>query len=215
VVVSDTELPYDVWHSLRRTNIVLAVLLVIMTLSVLFFAGVAAKYYAKGEKIIPVFYEFQDETRRIVRVEQGNMRTDKASLLRSWSMRDYLESREIINHIDEAERYKKVRAMSSKKVFEKFANVYDPNKNKESPLTDESFTREVEIKADDALKPKGRFDLHRVEFVTIDKIDGKEIARKNWVALIEYDVTNARVSYDDRFLNLDGVKVMNYSINPL
>lgn len=211
------DLPYDVWYSSRRTILILGITLVLCMGLTVFFAVVAAMNYQTSQKVEPIFYEVKSKEKQIVRVEQGQMDVTKSQLLRSFSMRQYLKSREVVNHIDETERFKRVRAMSSDNVWRDFRNSADPRINKNSIFSDDDFTREIEITADMPLKSKGAYGLYRVEFTTTDKDQGELIGDqpRRWVALIEYDVSNAYIKHGDRYLNIDGVKIVSYQVNPL
>lgn len=213
----DAGLPFDVWHSMRVSIVSLSIVVAILSLLFVGSLAYAIKVSTEKQTVKPIFYRISDAERQIVRIEQGNMSVSKSKLLRSYTLREHVINREMINHIDEPTRYKKVKAQSSDEVWRDFRARLDPNQNKNSPLANKNFIRKIKILLDFPIKTNNKYSLHRIEFQTIDSIEGtaEEPTIKTWVALIQYDVSDAYMTHNDRFLNIDGVKIINYQLNPL
>lgn len=205
------DIPYDVFTTSRTVITCLTIICVVLTLTSIGLGLVSAKLYSAKEKVpTPIFYEVKEESKHIVRIEQGVMAEDKQSLLRSKTFRDYVFNRETVNHIDDVARWGEVKVLSSRWVWDEFTKLVDPNVNKNSPLKNLDFEREIEIVTDYPLK--GSSDVYRVEFIIKDSVGGKSLLPQRHVAVIEYDASKAFVSYSDRYVNIDGITIVNYQI---
>ncbi|CAM2943176.1 type IV secretion system protein [Vibrio ordalii] len=205
------DVPFVVAKGNSTSITVMGVCLVVLLLSNVFFAVVAAKQYQRKEKTPePIIFEVDTSAHKIVRVEKGNLGATKQSLLRSVTLRDYVFDRETINHIDEKDRWKKIRLMSNKKVWGEFQTLMNPEINKNSVILNNKLKRKIEVITDYPLDHKQ--NIHRVEFYATDFIDDERFPPQRYVAVIQYDTGDAFVSYEDRFINIDGLKIVRYEI---
>lgn len=203
------DVPYAVASGNRTALIILGILAGLMTLTAIAFATAWAKEYSRKEKTPePIIYEVDKTAHKIVRVEKGDLGQTKESLLRSVAFRDYVQWRETINHIDEKDRWKKVKLMSNNSVYKNFFNLMNPKVNPNSVFANKKFTRRIEIINDYPIST----NVHRVEFYSTDTIDGEVYPTQRFVAVFKYSTSEAYVSYEDRFINISGVKVINYQI---
>ncbi|MUK92551.1 hypothetical protein GNP80_08860 [Aliivibrio fischeri] len=205
------DIPFVVSSTQKTTITVLAVVLGVMTLLFVLASAMAVTQYAKKEKTPePIIFEVDKTAHKIVRVEQGNLNATKQSLLRSVALREYVFNRETINHIDEKERWKHVRLMSSKSVYKDFQLVMNPELNEKSPFANKSFERRIEIITDYPIdKAK---NIHRVEYYLTDKVKDNTYPTQRFVAVIQYGISDSYVSWNDRFINIDGLVIKRYEI---
>lgn len=209
---SPEEIPFAIASGNKTALITLSVVCVFLLLACFALGAIAAKQYVRKEKTPePIIFEVSKAEHKVVQIERGDLGATQQSLLRAVSLREYVEWREIINHIDEKERWKKVRLMSGDKVFKHFYNQMNPDINKDSVVNNKKYTRKIEIINDYPI-PSGSKNVHRIEFYAVDSLDGEEFPRQRYAAVIQYDVSDAFVSYKDRFINIAGLKVINYQI---
>lgn len=209
--INPDDVPYAVAKGNSAAVTALTVVAIILVISNVFFAAIAAKEFQRKEKTPePIIFEVDTSAHKIVRVEKGNLGATKQSLLRSVTLRDYVFDRETINHIDEGDRWKKIRLMSNRKVWADFQALMDPEINKQSVLLNKKFKRKVEIITDYPIDHNQ--NIHRVEFYATDFINDERFPPQRYVAVIQYSVSDAFVSYQDRFINIDGLMVVRYEI---
>lgn len=207
------DVPFAVASGNRTALIVLGVVCFVLLLSNIAFATIAAVQYKKKEKTPePIIFEVEKAEHKIVRIERGDLGASKESLLRSVALREYVEWRETINHLDEKQRWRKVKLMSSPSLFKDFYNVMNPEVNKDSVLTNTKYTRKIEIITDYSISTGNR-NIHRVEFYATDTLDGESFPTQRYVAIIQYESGDSLVSYKDRFINIDGLRIVRYEIN--
>lgn len=205
------DVPYMIAKGNSNAVKALVFVCVLLTLSNIVFAGFAAQQYARKEKTPePIIYEVDKTAQKIVQVERGNLAASKQSLLRSLTLRNYVLDRETVNHIDEKERFRKVRLMSGKRVWNEFQTLMNPEINENSVLKNKKFKREIEIITDYPLPSQN--NVHQVEYYLTDTIDGERLPTQRFVAIIQYDMSTAQVRHQDRFINIDGVTIVNYKI---
>lgn len=207
----EIEIPYNVFMSnllLFKTVLFIGCLLAGL---IVFFASTTAYYFKKKEKTPePIIFEIKNKGQSIVQIDRGQELLSTGSLLRSMTMRNYVFDRESINHINDKTRFERIQLMSSKNVWNLFQSTVNPEINPNSPLLNMSFTREIEQITDFPLP--SQTNVHRVEFYIIDKINGRVVEKTEYVSVIQYDASNAKVKYEDRFLNIEGIEIIDYQI---
>nr|AKN37592.1 Inner membrane protein forms channel for type IVsecretion of T-DNA complex, VirB8 [Vibrio sp. FF_291] len=209
------QLPYDVWFSQRRTililGICLSVALIILALSL---AGNAYLWRLKKEPM-PIFYSFDDAAKKVVKIEVFNseLTATQSELQKEWAFRNYVLDREIVNHIDERARFERVKLMSNSDVWQKFIQQIDPKLNKDSVFSDERFRRQIEVTH--SYPVRGVKNVWRVEFLVKDEFRGKTAPERAMFAIVQFREVESKVSYEDRFLNLTGLEIIDYQINPM
>ena len=208
------DVPFAVAKGNSAAISVLAFICVTLLLTNIGTAVIAAKQFARKEKTPePIIYEVDKTAQKIVRVERGDQSSlgqTKQSLLRSFTLRNYVFDRETVNHIDEKDRYRKVRLMSGRNVWNDFQNLMNPEVNENSVLKNKKFKREIEVITDYPIHAQK--NVHRIEYYLTDTIDGEELPTQRFVAVIQYDVSEAYVRHQDRFINIDGIKIVRYEI---
>lgn len=205
------DLPFDVFQWSKYIITVLAGLLLLAVAALFLGAKSYMALYKQKEKVpTPIVYQVDEQSKMVVRIEEGDLLHTKRELLRSSTMRQYVLNRETINHLDEADRWGKVKIMSSKSVWTSFANTMSVQKNPDSPMKNPDYIRKIEIITDYPIKGVG--NVHRVEFLVSESVKGKEFPPRRFVAVIEFDSSNAQIVYEDRFLNIDGIEVISYDI---
>lgn len=206
---SQEDVPFAVASSNATAIKVMAFVIVVLLLSLVGTGFFAAQQYARKEKTPePIIFEVDKAAHKVVRVEKGTLNADQNSLLLSVSLRDYVFNRETINHIDEKDRWRKIRLMSSRSVWNDFQTVMNPEINKNSVLLNNDLERKIEVFTDYPISN----NVHRVEFYVTDIIDGETYPAQRFVAVFKYSKGDAFVSFDDRFVNIEGLKITNYKI---
>lgn len=208
------DLPFDVFQWSKFVIGVLAVLLLAAVTALIMGGKAYMSLYKQKEKVpTPIIYQVDNQSKMVVRIEEGDLLLSKRELLRSSTMRQYVLNRELINHMDEVERWGKVKHMSSDKVWDEFSNLMSTKRNPKSPMANTEYTRRIEIFTDYPLN--GTNNVHRVEYLAFDTLKGKEYPPRRFVAVIEYDESSAEIVYEDRFLNIDGIEINSYQIYQL
>lgn len=210
--MKNKDVPYAVATGNKTALVVLGIVCVMSVFLTISFAFLWSVEYAKKQKSPePMIYEVDRITHQVVRIERGELNKDKASLLRSSTLRNYVIWRESINHMDEVDFWGKVRLLSSNNVFDDFRNLMDPSVNPDSLYANEDFERKIEIITDYPISE----DTHRVEYDVIDTYKGEEGKPRRYVAVMTYDNSNTRVIYNKRFINIDGLLITRYDIRKL
>lgn len=209
------ELPFDVWMTARTTINRLSLCLVLAVVMLTASLAYNAVLYREKREPIPVFFALDDANKQVVKIERmdGYKTIQQSKLLKEWAFRQYVLNREIINHMDEKERFRQVRLMSNDSVWLQFQNQVDPRLNKESVLSDKRFTREINI--DNAFPVVGVKNVWRIEFTVNDTYRERPNAPLKMFAIIQYREVESKVSFDDRFLNLSGLEILSYQLNSL
>jgi type IV secretory pathway component VirB8 len=203
------DIPFDVFQWSKVTIISLSVVCVLLLLTVIGLGAITAKLYQKKEKTPePILYQVDKAQNLVVQIERGKLTLQQSALLRSVTMRDYVFNRETINHLDEQDRWKKVKLMSSSSIWKEFSNVMNPEINKESPLLNKDFNRNIEIVFDYPIDSH----TYRVEFNITDSIIDDNHKPRRFVAIMNYELSDSYVSYKDKFINLDGIVITKYQI---
>lgn len=195
-------LPYRKVQMLNNTLIGLVVVfaLVIACLSIAIFGMLPLK------EVRYEFYEFDNATQNFVKVEKANARIRSNAALASMFLRRYVTDREVIDKATEADRYKRVRFMSSDDVWKAFVETYG---KQDGLVRKPGFKRDIEILREQPLAAQ----VFQVEFRTTDYLEGKSEADRNyWVATMNFDFRDQKVAYEDRLLNPMGLFISNYSI---
>lgn len=195
-------LPYRKVQMLNNTLIGLVVVLtlVIGCLAVAIYGVLPLK------EVRYEFFEFDNATQNFVKLEHANARVQSNAALASMFLRRYVKDREVIDKVTERERYKRVHFMSSDDVWKAFKDTY----GKQDGLVQKpGFKRDIEILREQPLAA----GVFQVEFRTTDYLEGKSEADRNyWVATMNFDFRDQKVSYEDRLLNPMGLFISNYSI---
>lgn len=210
--MNNDDIPFVVKVTQKTTIIVLAISLFLMVMLFVTSSVIAGFLFIKKEKVPePIIFEVDTTAHKIVRVEKGSLNADKESLLRQVTLRNYVLNRETINHIDEKDRWEKVRLISSKSVYLKFYNLMNPDVNKSSPFANNDFDRRIKIISDYPLPNSG--NAHRIEFYVMDTIKHEVYPEQRFVAVIQYEVGEEfAIEYEDRFNNILGLTVTKYNI---
>ena len=90
----------------------------------------------------PVLLKFSDGDSRFVTIDDTSLNVRNNEELLKSILAGYVKNRELINRIDDAERYNEIRTQSSRQVWEAFENlVSDPN----SIYTTKNYYRDIKI----------------------------------------------------------------------
>lgn len=207
----DRELKRDPNHIFRtERNIKATMFLWILILSViimLLIIGFFILLPLKQKEPYLVFFSNADTN--FVRVEQGNydIRADEA-LLKS-IIATYLLNREIINRIDDIERYEKIRIQSSKEVWELFETIV---KQDGSIYQAKDVYRNAKIINLSILSK----NVANIDFITETRSNNSNRALlKRYRATLQYDFINQELSFDSVPENPSGFVVTGYALTEI
>lgn len=207
----DRELKRDPNHIFRtERNIKATMFLWILILSViimLLIIGFFILLPLKQKEPYLVFFSNADTN--FVRVEQGNydIRADEA-LLKS-IIATYLLNREIINRIDDIERYEKIRIQSSREVWELFETIV---KQDGSIYQAKDVYRNAKIINLSILSK----NVANIDFITETTSNNSNRALlKRYRATLQYDFINQELSFDSVPENPSGFVVTGYALTEI
>ncbi|AQW80384.1 type IV secretion system protein VirB8 [Campylobacter pinnipediorum subsp. pinnipediorum] len=157
----------------------------------------------------PVLLKFSEADSRFVTISDTslNIRGDE-QLLKS-IIAGYVKNRELINRIDDIERYNEIRTQSSRQVWEAFQTlVADPN----SIYTTKSYYRDIQILNVSILSK----NVATVDFqAEITNPSGTDKSFKKYRSAIEYDFQNQSSTYLDNIKNPTGFIVSKYRVTQI
>lgn len=152
-----------------------------------------------------VFFSNADTNFVSIKQANTNMRADE-NLLKS-IIAGYVKKREIINRIDDVDRYEEIRIQSSSQVWTTFSNLV---KQSNSIYTTANLYRDIEIINVSILST----NVATIDFIAIIKI-GEEQEIKKYRATLYYDFENIEINYDSVPKNPTGFIVKQYSITDI
>lgn len=157
----------------------------------------------------PVLLKFSDADSRFVTMSDTdlNVRSDE-QLLKS-ILAGYVKNREMINRIDDIERYNEIRVQSSRQVWEAFQTIVaDPN----SIYTTKNYYRDIKILNVSILS----YNVATVDFqAEITNPSETEKIFKKYRCAIEYDFQNQNNTYEDTLKNPTGFVVKQYRVTQI
>lgn len=157
----------------------------------------------------PVLLKFSDADSRFVTISDTdlNVRNDQ-ELLKS-IIAGYVKSRELINRIDDIERYNEVRSQSARPVWEAFQNlVSDPN----SIYTAKGYIRNIQILNVVVLSNSVATIDFQAEITTPSR---SEVSYKKYRSALEFDFRTDSRSYADAMKNPTGFVVTKYQVTQI
>ncbi len=157
----------------------------------------------------PVLLKFSDADSRFVTISDTdlNVRNDQ-ELLKS-IIAGYVKSRELINRIDDIERYNEVRSQSARPVWEAFQNlVSDPN----SIYTAKGYIRDIQILNVVVLSNSVATIDFQAEITTPSR---SEVSYKKYRSALEFDFRTDSRSYADAMKNPTGFVVTKYQVTQI
>jgi len=168
--------------------------------------GILSLFPLKEKELVIVQLDPANNSRYILAKANEALQSNEALI--SSMIRTYVNDRETVDKITEADRYARVQAMSKDTVFRAFETVYA---NKDiSPLFQEGLKRSIQITNDRALAE----GIHQVEFTRVDtheRTPSPQVATK-WVAMLKYGFADRKGTIEDKLLNPLGLFVVEYSL---
>lgn len=183
--------------------VIIALSIVSMSLSV----AIALLMPLKETK--PVLLKFSDADSRFVTISDTSLNVRKDEQLLKSILAGYVKNREMINRIDDIERYNEIRTQSSRQVWEAFQTlVADPN----SIYTTKSYYRDIKILNVSILSA----NVATVDFqAEITNPSGTDKSFKKYRSAIEYDFQNQSSTYSDNIKNPTGFIVSKYRVTQI
>ncbi|MCZ6117513.1 type IV secretion system protein [Campylobacter ureolyticus] len=183
--------------------IIIALLVVSVSLSI----AIALLTPLKETK--PVLLKFSEADSRFVTMSDTNLNVRSDEQLLKSILAGYVKNREMINRIDDIERYNEIRVQSSRQVWEAFQTlVADPS----SIYTTKNYYRDIQIINVTLLSQT----IATVDFQAI--ITNPSETEKTYMkyrSAIEYDFENQSGNFKDNMQNPTGFKVSQYKVTQI
>ncbi|MCZ6156251.1 VirB8/TrbF family protein [Campylobacter ureolyticus] len=157
----------------------------------------------------PVLLKFSEADSRFVTMSDTNLNVRSDEQLLKSILAGYVKNREMINRIDDIERYNEIRVQSSRQVWEAFQTlVADPS----SIYTTKNYYRDIQIINVTLLSQT----IATVDFQAI--ITNPSETEKTYMkyrSAIEYDFENQSGNFKDNMQNPTGFKVSQYKVTQI
>ena len=157
----------------------------------------------------PVLLKFSEADSRFVTMSDTNLNVRSDEQLLKSILAGYVKNREMINRIDDIERYNEIRVQSSRQVWEAFQTlVADPS----SIYTTKNYYRDIQIINVTLLSQT----VATVDFQAI--ITNPSETEKTYMkyrSAIEYDFENQSGNFKDNMQNPTGFKVSQYKVTQI
>ncbi|WP_230937501.1 type IV secretion system protein [Campylobacter hyointestinalis] len=153
--------------------------------------------------------KFSDGDSRFVTIDDTNLNVRNNEELLKSILAGYVKNRELINRIDDAQRYNEIRTQSSRQVWEDFQNlVSDPN----SIYTTKNYYRDIKIINVAILSQ----NVATIDFqAEITNPTRTEVTYKKYRSAIEYDFRKQSNTYADIMKNPTGFIVDKYRVTQI
>lgn len=183
--------------------IIIALAIVSVSLSI------AIAFLTPLKETKPVLLKFSDADSRFVTMSDTNLNVRSDEQLLKSILAGYVKNREMINRIDDIERYNEIRVQSSRQVWEAFQTIVaDPN----SIYTTKNYYRDIKILNVSILS----YNVATVDFqAEITNPSGTEKEYKKYRCAIEYDFQNQNNTYEDTLKNPTGFVVKQYRVTQI
>ena len=174
-------------------------------------------YYAVTERVQVQFVQFDSAQRMMVRMFDDLQDKGIRQQLTEGYLSQYVIDRETIDHTTETTRFERVRMFTDEQYFDLFRNEMTIN-NKNSPLVRFSnapggpVTREVFITG--IVPVAGSEDTYLIDYMTVDRQAGQEIARANWQVSLRFMYRQVVGGADEIRVNPIGLTVGPYAPRP-
>ena len=183
--------------------IIIALLVVSVSLSI----AIALLTPLKETK--PVLLKFSEADSRFVTMSDTNLNVRSDEQLLKSILAGYVKNREMINRIDDIERYNEIRVQSSRQVWEAFQTLVA---NPSSIYTTKNYYRDIQIINVTLLSQT----IATVDFQAI--ITNPSETEKTYMkyrSAIEYDFENQSGNFKDNMQNPTGFKVSQYKVTQI
>lgn len=183
---------------------------IIITLSVVSVSlSIAIALLTPLKETKPVLLKFSEADSRFVTMSDTNLNVRSDEQLLKSILAGYVKNREMINRIDDIERYNEIRVQSSRQVWEAFQTlVADPS----SIYTTKNYYRDIQIINVTLLSQT----VATVDFQAI--ITNPSETEKTYMkyrSAIEYDFENQSGNFKDNMQNPTGFKVSQYKVTQI
>lgn len=174
-------------------------------------------YYAVTERVQVQFVQFDSAQRMMVRMFDDLQDKGIRQQLTEGYLSQYVADRETIDHATETTRFERVRMFTDEQYFDLFRNEMTIN-NKNSPLVRFAnapggpVTREVFITG--LVPVAGSEDTYLIDYMTVDRQAGQEIARANWQVSLRFMYRQIVGGADEVKANPIGLTVGPYAPRP-
>lgn len=157
----------------------------------------------------PVLLKFSEADSRFVTMSDTNLNVRSDEQLLKSILAGYVKNREMINRIDDIERYNEIRVQSSRQVWEAFQTlVADPH----SIYTTKNYYRNIQILNVAILSQ----NVATIDFqAEVTNPTRTEITYKKYRSAVEYDFQNKDNTYADIMKNPTGFIVNKYQVTQI
>ena len=183
---------------------------IIIALSVVSISlSVALIFLTPLKETKPVLLKFSEADARFVTIDDTDLNVRNSEELLKSILAGYVKNREMINRIDDIERYNEIRTQSSRQVWEAFQNlVANPN----SIYTTKNYFRDIQILNVSLLSSS----VATIDFqAEITNTGRTEVSYKKYRSALEYDFITDGNTYADVMKNPTGFIVNKYQVTQI
>lgn len=184
----------------------------VIALMIIFILATVVVVTSSSKKPENYLVSFDQAKNTFVRIKSINSDVSAMKNLMELQSRQYVKLRETIDLESENERFQEVVLMSNEDVADQFANLMSP-KNKKSPLykyKENNLVREVNIIHSFNMEPLPNAWQVEWQQVIREKDTGVVVDKSEFVTKIAAVLEDKSISYDDRFINVNGFSVTQY-----
>ena len=192
-------------QAIRNNRLLVKVVMALAVLSLLLGLSIAVLLPLKSTEY--QLYEFSASGQTFYRIGSADDLAVRRPALIRMAARQYVSYRERIDRLTEESRFASVLAMSSDEVAAEAQASYT--------AVNEALaggTRQIVIELDYFLNNNPAYQIHHVEFKTIDRDQSGESTSHYWQAVLGYRFNEQQVRLDDLVQNPLGFEVVSYAI---
>lgn len=161
------------------------------------------------KEVKPMLLTFSDGDSRFVTISDTSINPRSNQNLLKSILAGYVKNRELINRIDDAERYNEIRTQSSRQVWEAFSHLVS---KAGSIYSTNSLFRDIKIINVSILSQ----NIATIDFLAeISNQSKTELSYKKYRAALEFDFRETTQTQNDAFKNPLGFIVEKYSVTDI
>lgn len=164
------------------------------------------------KQVCPFFITLTPKSDQIVKVEPLEIETEGFDIMSESLAKTYVKLRETFDFQTEQYRWDQVYWFSSSEIFENFKTLINDNdRDIYGERKARKLQRDVIILSVSTLSKNPR--ILQVEWQSRDHIEGKELAKKNWISTLNISYEAQRIKFEDRYMNPLGFTVSAYGVS--
>ena len=196
---------YKMERNIKAYMFYIIIALVVVSVSL----SIAIAFLTPLKETKPILLKFSDADSRFVTMSDTNLNVRSDEQLLKSILAGYVKNREMINRIDDIERYNEIRVQSSRQVWEAFQTLVA---NPSSIYTTKNYFRDIQIINVSILSQT----VATVDFQAIvTNPSGTERTYRKYRSAIEYDFEKQNNTYADTIKNPTGFIVKQYRVTQI